>query len=75
MKNRRGEDCRTTFQNVVLTADNVLIFLKNLRHLGFLSLLGFIPENRSSKGYCLFSRVRSLGLYKFCLEAHLVLYP
>ena len=28
MKNRRGEDFRTKFQNVVLTADNVLIFWK-----------------------------------------------
>ena len=34
MQNRRVEDFRTKFQNVALTAEKVLIFLRILRHLG-----------------------------------------
>ena len=44
--NIKVQDFRTKFQNVALTADNVLIFLRISRHLGFLSPLGCHPKEQ-----------------------------
>ena len=71
------EDFRTKFQNVVLTADKVLIFFENLKTFTFFKCTGILSQrtDAAKATVCFPELVCSLGLYKFCLEAYLVLYP
>ena len=71
------EDFRTKFQNVVLTADNVLIFFENLKAFRFFKSTGMSSQRTDAEKatVCFLVLVRSLGLYKFFLEAYLELYP
>ena len=71
------EGFKTKFQNVALTADNVLIFFENLKAFRFLKSTGILSQRTDDEKatVCFPVLVRSLGLYKFCLEAYLVLYP
>ena len=70
---RGREDFRTRFQSVVLTADKVL----KLKTSRFILSTGISSQGTvgAKTTVCVPELVRSFGLYKFCLEAYLVLYP
>ena len=71
------EDFRTKFQNVALTADNVLIFLEKLKTFRLFKSTRVLSQrtDAAKPTVCFPVLVRFLGLYKFCLEAYLGLYP
>ena len=71
------EDFRTKFQNVALTANNVSIFFAKLKAFRFFKSTGMSSQRTDAEKatVCFPMLVRSFGLYKFCLEAYLVLYP
>ena len=69
------EDFRTKFQSVALRANDVLIFFANLKAFRFFKSTGvsFQRTDAEKATVCFPMLVRSFGLYKFCLEAYLVL--
>ena len=73
---KEGE-IKTRFQIVVMTADKVLFFFEKLKTFRFFKSTGISSQRTvvTKATVCFPELVRSFGLYKFCLEAYLVLYP
>ena len=65
---QKREDFRAKFHNVVLTADNVLIFFEKLKTFRFFKSTGILSQrtDAAKATVCFLELVRSLGLYKFC---------